>query len=77
MMQSLDLAGPYATSVGESLKNYRIGGLIFYARGRRSGDEEQFVSQAVQRFDIKPGYYSFYPWYKRDSALLIVFNGNR
>jgi hypothetical protein len=74
MIVNPELTNPSLLAMKENLKGYRIGGLIFYSRNGFDADAEVFINNAVRYWGIRPGFYSDYPWYKSNSAILIVFN---
>jgi hypothetical protein len=77
MMKRPDLTHPSLVAMKENLKGYRIGGLIFYTRTGFNADSEAFIKGAIRFWGIAPGYYSSYPWYKRNSEILMIFNANK
>ena len=77
MVKKGDLNDPALIALKKNMNGYRIGGLIFYTRGGFNEGVNDFTSNAARFFNIFPGIYSIFPWYKINSEILIVYNSGR
>jgi hypothetical protein len=77
MINNPDLNDPALRTLKENLRGHRIGGLLFYTRNGFDKGTQAFVTNAFRFFEVTPGYYFVYPWYKYNSEILMVFNGAR
>ena len=77
MINNLSLDDPVLGILKENLKGHRIGGLVFYTRRDFGEENKEFMEYAPKFFGISPGFYAVYPWYKSNSAIILLFNGGK
>ncbi|MFA4911831.1 MAG: hypothetical protein WC649_12445 [Desulfobacteria bacterium] len=61
----------------ERLKNYRIGGFLFYNYTYGERFDAPSIEKALSLFDYKPERYCIFPWILYNSEIFIFFNGNK